>query len=108
MEERTILKKLSQGSQRAMETAVRRYSAYVITVIHNKSQGSLRPEDEEEIAADVFFALWENAASIEPGHIRPWLGRSAATKPWIVCASKNKLSRWRTTRWSSTIRSGGF
>lgn len=80
MEERTILKKLSQGSQRAMEAAVRRYSAYVVTVIHNKSQGSLRPEDEEEIAADVFFTLWENAGSIDPGHIRPWLGRVSRNK----------------------------
>ena len=80
MEERTILKRLSHGSQRAIEAAVRRYSAYVVTVIHNKSQGSLRPEDEEEIAADVFFTLWDNAGSIEPGHLRPWLGQVSRNK----------------------------
>ena len=39
MEERTILRRISRGSQRALEAVMRQYSAYVVTVIHNRSRG---------------------------------------------------------------------
>lgn len=80
MEERTILKRLARGSQRAMEAVIGQYSAYVVTVIHNRSRGCLSPEDEEEIASDVFLSLWQHAGSIEPGHLRPWLGSVSSHK----------------------------
>lgn len=80
MDERTTLNRLVRGSQRALESVIRQYSPYVITVIHNRSRGCLSTEDEEEVASDVFFALWQNAKSIEPGHLRPWLGSVASHK----------------------------
>lgn len=80
MDERTILKRLSRGSGQALEYAISKYSAYVITVIHNRSCGYLTPEDEEEIASDVFFSLWQNADRISPGHLKPWLGSVAKNK----------------------------
>lgn len=80
MDERTILKRLSRGSQRALEAVISQFSAYVVTVVHNRSRGCLSPEDEEEIASDVFLTLWQHAGSIQPGHIRPWLGSVARNK----------------------------
>lgn len=74
MDERTLLKRLSKGSQQALETVIMKYSAYVVAVIHNRSRGYLSLEDEEEIASDVFFSLWQHAGTIEPGHLKPWLG----------------------------------
>ena len=77
MDEHTLCQRIAHGSQRALEEAIRRYSAYVVTVIHNRSQGCLRPEDEEELASDVFFALWNHAGRIRGGSLRPWLGSVA-------------------------------
>lgn len=80
MDERTILHKLSRGNQRVLEAIIKKYSSYVVTVIHNRSRGLLSPEDEEEIASDVFLSLWLNAAKIQPGRIRPWLVSVAKNK----------------------------
>ena len=46
----------------------------------NRSRGVLTPEDHEEIASDVFFALWNGAAHIERGQLRPWLGAVARNR----------------------------
>lgn len=80
MDERTILKRLARGSGQALEYAISKFSAYVITVIHNRSCGYLTPEDEEEIASDAFFSLWQNADRIRPGHLKSWLGSVAKNK----------------------------
>lgn len=91
MDEQAILKRLTRGSERAMDAAVRQYSAYVVTVIHNRSRGCLSAEDEEEIASDVFFSLWQYAAKVQPGHMRPWLGRVACNKT-VDRLRKNRLT----------------
>lgn len=77
MEEQALCRKIAHGSQRALEEAIRRYSAYVVTVIHNRSRGCLSPEDEEELASDTFFALWNHAGDIHGGSLRAWLGAVA-------------------------------
>lgn len=91
MDERTMLKRLARGSQRAMEAAVGQYSAYVVTVIHNRGRGFLSAEDEEEIASDVFLSLWQCAGKISPGHLRPWLCSVARNK------ATDRLRRQRVT-----------
>ena len=80
MDECVLLRKIARGSQRALEKAIGLYSGYVLTVVHNKSRGLLAPEDEEELVSDVFYALWQNAGSIQQGYIRPWLGSVARNK----------------------------
>jgi RNA polymerase sigma-70 factor (ECF subfamily) len=77
MDEGKLLKRLLRGSQRALEQAMGEYGGYVVTVIHNRSRGCLSPEDEEEIASDVFLALWQDARKIRNGQMRPWLGAVA-------------------------------
>lgn len=91
MEERTLLKRISKGSQMALELAIRTYSAYVVAVIHNRSRGYLSQEDEEEIASDVFFSLWQHAHTIEPGHMKPWLG-SVARNTTVSRLRQRKLT----------------
>ena len=58
----------------------RRYSAYVVTVIHNRSRGLLSPEDEDELASSVFFTLWQSCRTVKSGHLRAWLGSVARNK----------------------------
>lgn len=80
MDERILLRKMAKGSQKALETAIKTYSAYVLTVVHNRSRGLLSFEDEEEVVSDVFYSLWVNAGTIERGYIRSWLGSVARNK----------------------------
>ncbi len=80
MEEQHILKKIIRGNEHALEAAIAQYTSYVLAVIHNRSRGYLPPEDEEEAASDVFYALWQHAGEISPGCLRSWLGSVARNK----------------------------
>ena len=80
MDEQEMLSRLRRGDEQALTAAIAQYSAYVITVIHNKSRGLLRPEDEDELASNVFFTLWQSCRTIRAGHLRSWLGSVARNK----------------------------
>ncbi len=77
MEEMQLLRQLKQQNPAALEQAIRQYGAYVAAIIRGRGHA---PEDVEELSADVFFALWENAAKIETGNLRAWLGTVARNK----------------------------
>ena len=80
MDEKELLRQLQKQRTGALEQAVAQYGAYVLAIIRNRSRGVLTPEDHEEIASDVFFALWNGAARIERGQLRPWLGAVARNR----------------------------
>ena len=80
MDEKELLRQLQKQRAGALEQAVAQYGAYVLAIIRNRSRGVLTPEDHEEIASDVFFALWNGAARIERGQLRPWLGAVARNR----------------------------
>ena len=80
MDEQELLRQLQKQRAGALEKAVAKYGAYVLAIIRNRSRGVLTPEDHEEIASDVFFALWNGAARIERGQLRPWLGAVARNR----------------------------
>lgn len=54
MDEQNLLSRLRHGDEQALAAAIAQYSAYVVTVIHNRSRGLLSPEDEDELASSVF------------------------------------------------------
>lgn len=66
MDDSKLLRQLRRGNPQALEEAIAKYSAYVMAVIRNRSRGLLTPEDHEEIASDVFLALWRSGAQISP------------------------------------------
>ena len=80
MDEKKFLHKLQRGDPQAFEQVLRQYSAYVVTVIRNRSRRALTEQDIEEVAADVFVALWQSASTIQPGRMRQWLGQLARNK----------------------------
>ena len=57
-DDKTILRRLKRGDAAALEAAVRQYSGYVSAVIGNQLGPCAAAEDIEELASDVFVALW--------------------------------------------------
>ena len=80
MEEHQLLSRLRRKDEQALAAVITQYSAYVVTVIHNRSRGLLSPEDEDELASSVFFALWQSCRTVKSGHLRAWLGSVARNK----------------------------
>ena len=74
MDEQQLLSRLRRGDEQALAAVIARFSAYVVTVIHNRSRGLLSPEDEDELASSTFFALWQSCRTVKAGSIRAWLG----------------------------------
>ena len=85
MTEGRALKGLQRGSQEALSWFIERYTPYVSTVIYNIIGGVLTRADVEEVASDVFFALWNHAAALKPDSVRGWLGAVARNQ------AKNKF-----------------
>ena len=89
MDEKELLRQLQEQRAGALETAIAQYGAYVLAVIRNRSRGVLTPEDHEEIASDVFLALWRGAKNITRGQLRPWLGAVARKQTAEAMRKKN-------------------
>jgi RNA polymerase sigma-70 factor (ECF subfamily) len=66
---------IQNGSERALGRVIDKYSAYVCTVIRNTAGESVPHEDVEELASDVFLALWKNADNVR--NLKAYLGRTA-------------------------------
>lgn len=74
MTESKALKELKNGSQEALAWFIDRYGAYVSTVIYNIIGEGMCQADVEEVAADVFYALWKHADRIRLSSVRGYLG----------------------------------
>lgn len=83
MTERKALKELRKGSEEALGWFISQYTPYVTTVIYNIIGTYMDTADIEEVAADVFFTLWENASAVHS--VKGYLGTVARNK------AKNKL-----------------
>ena len=80
MDEQQLLSRLRRGDEQALAAVIARFSAYVVTVIHNRSRGLLSLEDEDELASSTFFALWQSCRTVKAGSIHAWLGSVARNK----------------------------
>ncbi|MBR3419540.1 MAG: sigma-70 family RNA polymerase sigma factor [Oscillospiraceae bacterium] len=74
MQEETLIRLLRQQNENALRDVIRQYSAYVSTVIRNVGRGTFNESDVEEMAADVFAAVWQNADKLNGKRLRPYLG----------------------------------
>ena len=64
MTEATALKKLQNGSEEALVWFIHAYTPYVTTIISNILGAYMDIRDVEEVAADVFYKLWEHADTV--------------------------------------------
>lgn len=62
--ETSALRELKNGSEKALEWFINAYTPYVTTIIRNIIGNHMDMSDVEEVAADVFYKLWENADTI--------------------------------------------
>ena len=87
MTEAKALAQLKRGSEEALAWFIHTYTPYVTTIICNIIGASMDTADVEEVASDVFFALWQNARSIHS--VKGYLGTVARNK------AKNKARELR-------------
>jgi RNA polymerase sigma-70 factor (ECF subfamily) len=78
-----MLRALRRGSEGALGQIISKYTAYVCVIIRNAVGAALTHEDVEEVASDVFFALWECAGRCR--HLKSYIGAIARNK------AKNRL-----------------
>ena len=64
---------LRRGDPRGLEELMSRYTPYVAAVAARVLPG--RPQDWEELTADVFLSAWEHRKALRPEQIRGWLGK---------------------------------
>ncbi|MDR0813633.1 MAG: sigma-70 family RNA polymerase sigma factor [Oscillospiraceae bacterium] len=80
MNDKKLLSAVRGGDARPLELLIDKYSPYVVAVIRNAAKGAAVPRDIEEIAADVFFALWQSAESVNPDTLKAYLAAIARNK----------------------------
>jgi RNA polymerase sigma-70 factor (ECF subfamily) len=69
-----LLRGIRQRNERALENVIDKYSAYVCAVARNTVGDKVSREDIEEIASDVFLALWNGADKIRNEKLKSYLG----------------------------------
>jgi RNA polymerase sigma-70 factor (ECF subfamily) len=69
-----LIRGVKQKNERALESVIEKYSAYVCTVARNTLRDSVSREDIEEIASDVFLALWNSADKMKNENLKSYLG----------------------------------
>jgi RNA polymerase sigma-70 factor (ECF subfamily) len=80
-----LLRAVRSGSENALEQIIDKYTAYVCVIVRGALGGAVTHEDIEELASDVFFALWENADKMKKANLKAYLGAIARNK------AKNRL-----------------
>jgi RNA polymerase sigma-70 factor (ECF subfamily) len=78
-----LLRDIRNGNENALSQTIKKYTAYVCTIIRNTAGEALTHEDVEEVASDVFLALWEH--SDNAGNLKAYIAATARNK------AKNKL-----------------
>ena len=76
----TLLRRLQSREQDALEILTKKYQSYVCTILSNMISGVGTYADIEELCSDTFLSVWQNAAAIEPGKLKPYLGTAARNK----------------------------
>ena len=80
MREEMILRKMRSADPEGLEQLMERYIPYVSAVVWNILRYSMTPQDAEEVVSDVFLAAWNQAAEIQSGSAKAWLGAVARNK----------------------------
>lgn len=81
------MQKLRRGDPAGLEALMDRYTPYVSAIAVRILPG--RPQDWEELTADVFLAAWENRRKLQPEKV----------KGWLAVTTRNRcLNRLRTLR----------
>ena len=75
-----LVEKLKKHNENALGQIIEQQSGFVASVVYNTANGSLSKEDIEEVTADVFVTLWNNADKAQEGKLRGYLCVIAKTR----------------------------
>ena len=75
-----LVEKLKKHDEKALTQIIEQQSRLVASIIFNTSKGSLSREDIEEVTADVFVTLWNNAEKVQDGKLKGYLCSIAKTR----------------------------
>lgn len=90
MDEKSLLKKLQNKDEKALEYIINLYNAYITTIVRSLLSSKGTKEDMEEVIADTFIALWETAERID-------YKKFSSIKAYIAVIARNKAKdRLRT------------
>ena len=97
--EEDALQRLRAQDPAALSWLIGRYNRYVASIVSAVLGARCRPQDAEELTADVFYSVFRRAEAISPGKLQAYLGAAARN-----CASRRPLrqisipSRCRTAQ----------
>ncbi len=79
MKDHILIIGIQRKNEEAFEMLIDKYSNYVSVIISNIANGLLSSQDIEELASDVFVAVWNKADKIDCNYdsIKPYLGAIA-------------------------------
>lgn len=80
MTDEQAVRLLQKQDPQALHWMITRYHCYVSSVICMVLGSRCRPQDAEELAADVFYSVFSHAAGISSGKLRAYLGASARNR----------------------------
>lgn len=80
MDEKALLRRMKKGNTTALEQIIDQYTGYVSVIVRQIIGKRMSPQDVEEVTADVFFALWQQAAQVKAGHLKGFLSTIARNK----------------------------
>lgn len=73
------------GNETALDAIIRKYTPYIGAIVQSIIGVSMSEADIEEVCADVFITLWQNAEKPSADKLKSWLGCVARN------GAKNKL-----------------
>lgn len=90
MTERSLINRLKEKDQNALEETIAQYTPLVAGLIRNMAKGSLSEEDMEETVVDVFVTLWNNTDHLIEGKLKGYLCAIAKTKALTKITAVNR------------------
>lgn len=80
MNDKEIVRLLKSGRERGLEALIDKYAAYAGAVIRRIILPELSESDVEELAADVFTAIWRSPQKLTGENLKPYLAAAARNK----------------------------
>ncbi|MBP1546271.1 MAG: sigma-70 family RNA polymerase sigma factor [Oscillospiraceae bacterium] len=80
MKDEKIIKLMKRKDEKGLDKLIDKYSKYVCTIIRRIICPFFSEEDVEEVAADVFLAIWNNSANMTSDNIQKYIAATARNK----------------------------
>ncbi len=80
MDDSRLVKRLRNGDEDVLSEIIFKYNRYVSAVIANQLRDFNNTAVIEELAADVFFELWQNRDKLTSSHLKGWLSTVSRNK----------------------------